>query len=289
MSDSPYIFEVTQDNFAEVVIANSRRVPVLVDFWADWCAPCRALTPVLEKIVAEYQGRLLLAKINTDEQQTVAAQFGIRSLPSVKLVKDGAIIDEFTGAQPEGAIRQLLERHITPESPVEDVQQRASELLDAGDVQSALALLDEAIQADPADAALKMILARACMQNGEAERAEIILGDLDDDTRATPAAQAVLAQLNFARIAQAEPDSAGLGRRIADNPGDLQARYHLSAHQIVNGEFEAALEQLLAIMQRDRKFEDDAGRKGMISVFDILGGSGELVSRYRTKLANALN
>ena len=289
MSDSPYIFDVTQENFNEVIVANSQRVAVLVDFWADWCAPCRQLTPVLTKVVEDYQGQVLLAKINADEQQAIAAQFGVRSLPTVKLIKDGAIVDEFMGAQPESAIRQMLDKHVTAPQPELSPKEQALQLLAAGDTQTAITLLEQAIAADPGDMTLKVALAKAAMLNGEPERAEVILGDLDEAARELPETQALLMQLQFARIASEGPDRHVLEQRIEADPKDLQARYQLSALNIVNNEFEAALDQLLAIMQRDRSFEDDGGRKGMLAVFDMLGGSGELVSDYRTRLANALH
>lgn len=289
MSDSPWIFDVTQENFNEVIVTNSQRVAVLVDFWADWCAPCKQLTPVLHKIVDEYQGQVLLAKINADEQQAIAAQFGVRSLPTVKLIKDGGIVDEFMGAQPESEIRKMLEKHITAPQPELSPKEQALQLLATGEAQTAIALLEQAIAADPEDMTLKVALAKAAMLNGEPERAEIILSDLDAETHELPETQALLMQLQFARIASEGPGREVLEQRIEADPKDLQARYQLAALNIVNNEFEAAMDQLLAIMQRDRTFEDDGGRKGMLAVFDMLGGSGELVSEYRTRLANALH
>lgn len=286
MSDSPYIHDVTQETFADQVLQASKGVPVLVDFWADWCAPCHMLTPILSKLADEYQGQFIVCKVNSDEQQALAAQYGIRSLPTVKLFKNGQIVDEFMGVQPESAIRALLEQHIERES--DKVRKVAAQALRAGDTPQALQLLQQAAAMDPGNARVKIDLARVLMLAGESERAEIILDDLKGDEREQPEVKALKAQLGFARIAAEEPDTAGLAQRVASEPENLTARYRLAAHRIVMGDFEGAMELLLEIMKRDRKFEHDAGRKGLLAVFDILG-SGELVNRYRSKMFNYLH
>ena len=286
MNDSPYIHHVTQQSFGELVLQNSQRVPVLVDFWADWCGPCQMLMPILARLANEYQGQFLLAEVNTDEQQSLALQYGIRSLPTVKVFKNGTIVDEFMGVQTESAIKEILERHVERES--DRLRDAAVQAHKAGDTDRAITLLQQASQTDPGNAQVKVDLARVLMLTGEPERAEIVLDDLKDDARDTADVKSLKAQLAFARIAAEEPDSAGLEQKIASDPNDLKARYRLSAHKIVQGDFEGAMGLLLEIMRMDRNFKDDAGRKGLLSVFDILG-DGELVTRYRSKLFNALH
>jgi putative thioredoxin len=286
MSDSPYVHNITEASFPEQVLRASQRVPVVVDFWADWCAPCRMLMPVLAKLADEYQGRFVLGKVNTDEQQALATRYGIRSLPTVKVFKNGEVMDEFMGVQPESAIRAILERHI--ERASDRLVEKAAEALEAGDGACARFLLEQAMDKDPANPRVKIGLARTLMQTGEPERAEIILDDLQGEAREQPEVNALKAQLAFARIAAEAPDREALERRVAADPIDLDARYRLSAHQVLAGEFEPAMEQLLEVLRRERGFRDDAPRKALLAIFEILGG-GELINRYRSRMFNILH
>lgn len=287
MSESLNIYPGTQDNFAELVLQNSRRVPVLVDFWADWCQPCHMLMPILAKLVDEYAGAFILVKVNSDEQQALATQFGIRSLPTVKVFKNGEIVDEFMGVQSESVIREILERHIARESDRILLDARAA--LERGDSEQAAALVNRAADLDPSNPQVKIEQAKILMGTGEPERAEIILDDLRGDQRELLEVRTLKARLAFARIATQGPERARLEEMVSSDPDDLRARYQLSASKVVGGDFEGALNELLEIMKRDRGFDDDAGRKGLLTVFEILGGSGELVSRYRALMSNALH
>ncbi len=287
MSESPFINDIDQNSFTSEVLEKSREVPVLVDFWADWCAPCQALAPVLYKLVDEYQGKFLLAKVDTDKYQALAGQYGVRGLPTVKVFKDGEIVDEFTGAQPESFIREIIERHIEHESDL--IKQQAIAALQSGDTQKALELMQQAVATEPEKHELKIDLAKVLLAAGDAIEAENTLKALPALLREETEVKGMLAQLEFARLAAAEPDVEKLERTVNDEPENVMARYQLSAHKILSGDYEAALENLFEIVRRDRKFEDDAGRKAMLAVFDMLGGSGELVSRYRSKLFNVLH
>jgi putative thioredoxin len=287
VSDSPYIYNVTQTDFQNIVLEGSLRVPVLVDFWADWCGPCHMLMPILAKLVEEYQGQILLAKVNSDEQQALALQYGVRSLPTVKIFKNGNIVDEFMGAQPESVIRQLLEKHVVRES--DKIRAKAIEVLDKGNTAQGLELLHHAASMDPANASVKIDLAKVLMRAGRSEQAETVLKDIKGDDKDQPEVRTLLAQLTFARIAAEEPDSDMLESKVASNPDDLKARYHLSAHKILKEDYDAALEHMFEIMRRDRQFEEDAGRKGLLSVFEILGSGDSRVTRYRSKMFNLLH
>ncbi|MGB5336822.1 MAG: thioredoxin domain-containing protein, partial [Woeseiaceae bacterium] len=172
MADSPFIIDVTRDNFQQIMEA-SFKVPVLLDFWASWCQPCLALTPVLVKLAEEYDGKFLLAKLNTEEEQDIAAQFGIRSIPNVKLFRGGQPIDEFTGALPEQAIRQFLDAHITRESDTQVIEAR--EQLAAGNAAGAVLLLNEARAADPDNPRVILALAEAEAAAGDVAAAEATL------------------------------------------------------------------------------------------------------------------
>lgn len=287
MSASPYIFDVTEADFGAKVLENSYKAPVLVDFWATWCGPCKMLMPLLARLADEYQGKFLLAKVNTDEQRTLAMQFNIRSIPMVKLFKNGQVVDEMLGAQPESAIRALIEHHMVRES--DSLRARAEAAYRAGDVTQTLALLEQAAQLDPDNHRVRLDLARVLLEQDALDQAENILNGLPREVRDEPEASALLGRLEFARIAAGAPDMAMLEKTVAAQPSNSEARYQLSARKVLQGDYEGALDQLLAILQRDRGFRDEAARKGMVAVFNLLGGKGELVTRYRNRMFNALH
>jgi putative thioredoxin len=286
MADSPYLVNVTAENFNAVVIEGSRERLVLVDFWADWCAPCRMLMPVLAKLADEYGGKLLVAKLNTEEEQAVAAEFGIRSLPTVQLFRDGRPVDQFMGALPEAQIRALLDRHIPRES--EELLTRALGLLDANDVPAAQDLIDEARAMDPENARLHLAEAKIKALSGDTEGAEDMLERVPLEIHDDPEVVALRGQLRFVNAVAGAPSGAELSQRLETNPNDSEARYQLAAQRAVRGDYEGALEHLLTLMKKDRRYGDDAARKGMLMVFDLLGGEGELVARYRAQMLNAL-
>ncbi|HGG60905.1 MAG TPA: thioredoxin [Gammaproteobacteria bacterium] len=283
MADSPYIFEVTADNFSQVVLQGSQQTPVLVDFWADWCQPCRMLMPVLGKLAEEYKGQFILAKVNSDENQALAQQYGVRSLPTVKLFKQGQPVDEFMGALPEGQVREFLDRHIERES--DKLLDQAMAVLAAGDQDSALTLLRKANDMDPGRARLAVPLARLLIDKGDAGEAEALLKALPVDERDSADAAALLAQLEFSQQASGLPDRETLEQQA--EAGDLKARLQLANKLVAEGEYEAAMNHLLTIMQKDRGFEDDIGRKTLLKIFDMLGDD-PLVEQYRRKMFNYL-
>lgn len=287
MATSPYIVDVIQATFADVVIKKSHELPVLVDFWADWCGPCKMLMPVLAKLANEYAGKFLLAKVDTDEQQALAGQHGIRGLPTVKLFKDGVVVGEFSGAQPEKTIRALLDKHIPRPSDAKLAQARSA--ADAGDAQKALALLQTALTEDPANDRVKLQLAKLLLEQGRLDEAEAQLKSLSLATSTQAEALAVGARLELAHIAAGAPPAAELDKAIAANPRDGAARHRRGAQQALSGDHEAALANFLEIVRSDRRFGDDAGRKAMLALFNMLGPQHEAVKRYRALLSLALN
>lgn len=285
MTQSRFVLDADAGSFESLVIEQSRRVPVVVDFWAAWCGPCQVLGPILEKLADEFRGRFLVVKVDTDREQGLATQFGIRSLPTVMLFKDGAVVDQFLGAQPESVVRAMLERHITRAS--DDARAEARALRDEGKLVEARAVLDSARAGDPDNHRIVPDLANVLIDLGELDSAQALLEGLPPGEEHGAEAQGVRARLGFATIAAESPDADALERAIAADPKDCESRYGLAAHAITRGEFEAALEQLMEILRTDRGFRDDAGRKGLLSVFQMLGDD-PLVARYRSRMSSLL-
>jgi putative thioredoxin len=281
-----YSFDVTAANFQQVVLDAPQNVPVLVDFWATWCGPCKALKPVLEKLADEYQGKFILAKIETDANPELASQFGIRGVPNVKAFLNGELVDEFSGALPEGQVRAFIERLIP--SPGEELRLQALDAYGQGDPGKALQLLGQASQLDPRNEMIRVDAAAIMLDAGEIEEAQRLLASLSPEMIQGQRVQELLARIEFADKAKDLPDADSLKARIAADENDLEARLQLANLFIAHGQHEPALEQLLEIVRRDRAFQDDIGRKTMLSVFNLLGGS-ELVAKYRRLLASALN
>lgn len=286
MAESPYVVDVSADNFQQVVLEGSMERPVLVDFWAEWCAPCRMLGPLLDAIADTMGGKLLVAKVNTEEQQELAAQFGIRSLPTVKLFKAGQPVDEFMGALPEPEIRAFLEKHIPRESDA--WLQQAEALLIEGQADQAAELVAKAREDDPNNPRGLITEARIKAHRGDFEAAETLLNTLPMDQQDHPDAQTLRAAMVFDKAVSGAPGMEALNQALEADPGNSEARYQRAARKVIERDYEAALEDFLTLLTRDRKYGDDAARKAMVQVFDLLGGSGELVTRYRGRMTTAL-
>jgi putative thioredoxin len=286
MSDSPHVFDVGAGDFVSRVLDRSRQVPVLVDFWADWCAPCRALAPILEKLAGELGGRLLVAKVDTEAEPQLAGQFGIRSLPTVVLVSGGEIRDHFMGAQPETAVRAFVQPWLR--SPAQQLAAAVSASLAAGDPAAARALVEQAMAEQPDDPTLPVELARVCLADGRLEEAQQILDGLRADVRESDGARLLAASVGFARACAGAPPETELAARVGERPEDLESRYQLAAKRVVRQDYAGALEQFFEIMRRDRRFRDDAGRASIVSVFELPGVDPALVAQYRRRMAALL-
>lgn len=285
MSGSSHVIEVTDANFSQIVVEGSSKVPVLVDFWANWCAPCRSLMPVLAKLAGEYSGQFIVAKVNTDEQQELAAQFGVRSLPTVKLFKDGQPVDEFMGALPEGQVREFIDRYVERES--ERLLSRAAGLLDAGKCEEAGVILQKAYELDPYHLPVVREFIELLSRQGRLDDVDDILNALPGDIKDNDEVRQMLSRQHFARLSQNGDAPAVLQQRIEDNPADCDAREKLANHYVALGQYEQGMEQFLEIMKRDRGYNDDAGRKGLLQTFQMIGG-GKLVSQYRKRMSSLM-
>ena len=283
MSDSPFVFEVDEANFKTVVIDGSQNQPVLVDFWAEWCAPCRSLMPMLARLAGAYQGKFILAKVNSDENQALAAQFGVRSLPTVKAFKNGVAVDEFMGALPESAVREFIERHVEHES--DKLHTAAMQACRRDDLEAAVELLKRAHELEPGKSRITIDLASVLAASGNPAEAESLLNDLPEYERDSGDAASLLARLEFARAAADLPDEATL--EAGAEGGDPDSLYQLALLEISRNEFAAAMEKLLVIIRRDRAYKDDLGRKTLLKVFDMLGDD-PLVDKYRRKMTSLL-
>lgn len=286
--DTPYIFDANAVNFDQLVIQNSFHKPVLVDFWAEWCAPCKALMPLLQQIAESYQGELLLAKVDCDAEPDIVSRFGIRSLPTVVLFKDGQPVDGFAGAQPESAIRALLEPHVQlPPAPVADPLEQAEEMFAEGHFAEAEAALQVLLAADNSNARALILYGRCLAERGELGEAQTVLDAVKGDEHKAALAGAK-AQLTFLRQASDLPDVADLKSRLAQNPGDDEACYQLAVQQLSRQQYEAALEGLLKLFMRNRAYSEGLPHKTLLQVFELLGNDHPLVTTYRRKLFAAL-
>ena len=265
MADAAYKLDATVENFMTDVVEASNARPVLVDFWAPWCGPCRTLMPLLDRIADDYQGRFILAKVNTEEQPQLASHFQVRSIPTVLLIHQGEVADQFVGLQPEPAIRALLDRYVgTPGAVVEP--DRATPPQDR-----------------PEDLALRLLDHRDAA--GAAAAIEALAAAQVDH----PQLGALRARLAFVEAANARPDAMALRAALAANPSDVAARHALAAHHALAGDYATALGEWLEVMRRDRKFADDAGRQALLQAFAVLGEQDPLVTHYRRRMASLLH
>lgn len=281
----PFIFDIEGEAaFDQLVIENSFAKPVLVDFWADWCAPCKALMPVLEKVATHYNGEFLLAKVNCDVEHEIVARFGVRSLPTVVLFKDGQPVDGFAGAQPESQIRELLAKYVAePTEPNISPLEQAQELFTAGAYADAEDVLQALLQEDNSDEPALLLYGRCLIERGALEEAGQVLDAVKADELKHELA-AARAQLTFLSQAAELPEVAELKSRLAQNSTDDEAAYQLSIQQLARQQYEPALEALLQIFVRNREYGDGAAQKTLLQVFELLGSAHPLVVTYRRKM-----
>lgn len=282
---TPHVFDATADTFERDILARSMQTPVLIDFWAEWCGPCKQLGPVLEKLAADYNGAFELAKVDVDKEQQLAAAFQVRSIPTVILFKDGQPVDGFPGVVPEGQLREMLKQHgIEPAAAPGGNDEAAVAPLDP---RAEVERLRTAVAAAPDDDSLRLDLALALLRTGGTDESERLLDGLPANLATDDRARQARARLGFAALLAEAPAEDALRQAIAADEGDLRARHLLGARLLVEGRPEEALEQFLEMLRRDRDFSDGLPRKALIDAFQVVEDA-ELVGRYRRRMSSLL-
>ena len=288
--DNDIIKDGTTASFAKDVLEASKQVPVLVDFWAPWCGPCKQLTPVIEKVVRSYGGKVRLVKINTDEHPGIAGQLRVQSIPTVYAFRDGRPLDGFAGAQPESTVRAFIDRLVgeQAEEDINSVLASADEALEAGDLQSAVEIYAAVLGEDQQNEVALSGLARCYLKSGDVARTEHTLALVPPDKADSAPVAGVRAALELAKRASAQDNRADLEARIKANPADHQARYDYAIELAARGDKAEALEQLLDLIRRDRQWNEEAARKQLLQLFDAWGPKDDLTSEGRRRLSSIL-
>jgi len=280
-----HIVDIDETNAQQQLIEESQNRPVVVDFWADWCEPCKQLMPILEKLAVEYAGAFLLAKVNADEQQALASQLGVRSLPTVMVIKDGQPIDGFAGAQPESAVREMLEKHLP--SPWNAKIEEATNLLDAGDTAGALALLRGAWEDSNKFKDITLAYAGALIEANRLDDAATVLGEVrlvDQDALH----EQLITQIELKRAAGKSPEIEALEAELAADDNDPSIRVQLAVQLSAADHHKEALEHLLTVLRADRDWNNGEAKRLYLDTLTTIGKGDPLAAEYQRKLFSIL-
>jgi putative thioredoxin len=287
MTHSPYVFDATAENFPTLVLENSDKGPVLVNYWSPRAGPCLMLMPRLVRLATEFGGRFLLVMLNTDEFGRLAREHGVNSLPTIKLFRHGNVVDTLHGAESEAELRGFISKHVSREA--NGKYATALQAYQRGDLDQAVTQAAEAALAAPDNPRLAIDLVKLLMLQQRFSQANELMKSLPQEVRQHPEIRNLSVHVGFIRTAGDAPPVATLERAIADNPDDLEARYRLCAIKMTQDDYAAAMEQLLEIVHRDHGFRDQAGRNGLRAIFSLLGEDDERVRRYRALLDQTLH
>ncbi|MBN2329361.1 MAG: thioredoxin [Candidatus Omnitrophica bacterium] len=281
-SNNPYVIDATLETFESEVLQAPDNVTVLADFWAPWCAPCRQLGPVLEKLAASYSGRVKIVKINTDENEELSMHFGIQGIPAVKVFQQGKLIHEFTGALPEFQIRQILDQFVSSET--DDIASQGLEWLKEGQTEKAKQCFENAFTIDPDNKKAMLGLAQIAVQEGDWEKAEHMAGAIEITDQEYEEAQGIVNRLEFVKESKASGGSEACAERLRDDECNLDVRYALACCLAAEQKYQESLEEFLAVIKKNKNYRDGAAKRAMVKVFSIIGQRSALADEYRDKL-----
>jgi putative thioredoxin len=284
---SQNITEATAETFQRDVIEASRSQPVLVDFWADWCGPCKMLAPVLEQLATDYSGQARIVKVNTDTEMELAQAHGIRSLPTMRVFRHGKAVDELIGLQPDGAIRAAIERFL--ERPSDAGRAEAARLVSAGKPGQAVPLLEAILREEPDNTDARVELIDALARAGQADAATLQFEALPVQALDAPRLRAIEGRLLLARAVSGRPDLEALRKALEQDPSDLGTACALAAREFEAGHHEQALERWLGVLRRDRNFGDGLARRCLLAALDLMEDQEEMAHQYRRKLMALLH